>query len=98
EELARRFFAAAEQGDVEALEQLLADDVVVYGDGGGKSPSWPRPIVGRERVSRLFGALGPQMRVLGARVRLHEVNGQPGAVVHDRNGRIINVFSLDIAD
>ena len=35
EELARRFFAAAEQGDVDALEQMLADDVVVFGDGGG---------------------------------------------------------------
>ena len=85
-------------GNVDALVELLAADVVVYGDGGGKSPSWPRPIVGRARVSRLFGALGPQLSVLGATVQLHEVNGQPGAVVHDRDGRVINVFSLDIAD
>ena len=98
ERLAERFFEAVSGGDVEALVEMLAADVVVYGDGGGKSPSWPRPIVGRERVGRLFGALGPQMRVLGATVQLHEVNGQPGAVVHDRNGRVINVFSLDIAD
>jgi RNA polymerase sigma-70 factor, ECF subfamily len=57
--LAERFFAAARDGDVDALAEMLAADVVVYGDGGGKAPSWPRPIVGRDRVSRLFAALGP---------------------------------------
>ena len=43
EELARRFFAAVEQGDTEGLVGLLADDVVMYGDGGGRPPWPPRP-------------------------------------------------------
>lgn len=96
--LAERFFAAVGDGSVEALAEMLAADVVVYGDGGGKGPSWPRPIVGRERVSRLFAGLGADMKDIGVRMELHEVNGQPGALVLDPDDRIVNVLSLDIAD
>jgi RNA polymerase sigma-70 factor (ECF subfamily) len=98
EELARRFFAATEEGDTEGLLDLLAADVVVYGDGGGKAPSWPRPIYGRERVARLFAGLGAQARRLDVRSRAVEVNGQPGAAFFDSEGRLTNVISLDIAD
>ncbi|MGH3091729.1 MAG: sigma factor-like helix-turn-helix DNA-binding protein, partial [Gaiellaceae bacterium] len=98
EELARRFFAACEEGDTEGLLELLAADVVVYGDGGGKAPSWPRPIYGRERVARLFVGVGAQAQRLGVRSRAVEVNGQPGAVFLDPEGRLTNVISLDIAD
>jgi RNA polymerase sigma-70 factor (ECF subfamily) len=98
ERLAERFFAAVGDGSVEALAEMLAADVVVYGDGGGKGPSWPRPIVGRERVSRLFAALGTDMNAVGVRMELHEVNGQPGALVLDQDDRLVNVLSLDIAD
>jgi RNA polymerase sigma-70 factor, ECF subfamily len=98
EELARRFFAAAEEGDVEALEQMLADDVVVYGDGGGKAPSWPRPIVGRKRVSRLMAGVLAQVRKHEGRWRQTEVNGQPGVMFLDSGGRIASVMSVDVAD
>src|SRR5262245_46679281 len=84
--LAERFFAAVGDGDVDGLVELLAADVVVYGDSGGTSPSWPRPIVGRDRVSRLFAGLGRQMGEYGLTVRPHEVNGQPGGTVVDRDG------------
>jgi RNA polymerase sigma-70 factor, ECF subfamily len=96
--LAARFFAAVQDGDIEALVELLAADVVVYGDSGGRAPSWPRPIVGRDRVSRLFAGIGRQLTAMHVTLRLHEVNGQPGAVMLDAEERIINVFSLDIAD
>ena len=98
ERLAAGFFDAVTDGDVDGLVGLLAADVVVYGDGGGKAPSWPRPIVGRERVSALFAGLGRQMTELGITLELHDVNGQPGALVLDAERRITNVFSLDIAD
>jgi RNA polymerase sigma-70 factor, ECF subfamily len=98
DELAARFFAAASDGDLDGLVELLAADVVVYGDGGGKAPQWGRPIVGVDRVSRLFATLGRQMAELGVGVRPHEVNGQPGAVVVDPEGRVVNVFSLEIVD
>jgi RNA polymerase sigma-70 factor, ECF subfamily len=98
ERLAARFFEAVTDGNLDALVEMLAADVVVYGDGGGKVPSWPRPIVGRDRVSRLFAGLGRQMAGLGITLQPHEVNGQPGALVLDAEERITNVFSLDIAD
>jgi RNA polymerase sigma-70 factor (ECF subfamily) len=98
ERLAERFFAAVGDGDVGELVEMLADDVIVYGDGGGMSPSWPRPIVGRDRVSRLMGGLGGLIARHALRIERHEVNGQPGATVVDGEGRIVNVFALDIVD
>ena len=52
DELATRFFAAAEEGDLEGLEELLAHDVVLHGDGGGKAPAIKRAVHGRAKVAR----------------------------------------------
>jgi RNA polymerase sigma-70 factor (ECF subfamily) len=98
QELAERFFAAVTDGDLDRLVETLAADVVVYGDGGGKAPQWMVPIAGVDKVSRLFASVGRQMRELGVRLRPREVNGQPGALVLDAEGRITNVFVLDVAD
>ena len=100
EELAQRFFEAVERGDTDGLIELLAADVVVYGDGGGHPavPSWPRPIYGRDRVSRLFAGLGRQAREAGVAIRRVEVNGQPGGMFVDRDGRLISVLTVDVAD
>jgi RNA polymerase sigma factor (sigma-70 family) len=56
DELARSFFAAAEHGDLEALEALLANDVVLHGDGGGKVPAIARALHGRARVAGTLAA------------------------------------------
>lgn len=100
EELANRFFDAVEEGDMDGLVRSLAAAVVVYGDGGGHPdvPSWPRPIYGRERVAQLLLALRAQGQALGVTVHRTEINGQPGAMFFDPEGRLINVFALDIAD
>ena len=99
DELARRFLAATEDGDLEALEALLADDVVLHGDGGGKAPALARALHGRARVARtLLAWRRAAVRFGGARLRLVDVNGQPGAMVFDPEGKLINVMSLDIAD
>jgi RNA polymerase sigma-70 factor (ECF subfamily) len=98
ERLAARFFRAMAAGDVGRIEKLLAADVVVHGDGGGKAPQWATAIVGIDRVARLLAGVGRQMTELGLVVDLRQVNGQPGAIVRDRDGRITNVFSLDILD
>jgi RNA polymerase sigma-70 factor (ECF subfamily) len=98
EELASRFFEAVDQGDMEGLVSLLAADVVVYGDGGGVAPSWPAPIFGRDRVSKLLIAIGQQTRKLGLVLVPTEINGQPGARVLDSEGRLTNIFSLEIAE
>jgi RNA polymerase sigma-70 factor, ECF subfamily len=98
EQLASRFLEAVGEGDFGALIDLLAADVVVYGDGGGKAPSWPRPIFGRDRVVRLMGAIRQVLAALGVTIRQAEVNGQPGARFFDPSGRLILVWTLDIAD
>jgi RNA polymerase sigma-70 factor, ECF subfamily len=99
EELSRRFFEAVEADDTQALVRLLAADVVIYADGGGKSPAIPRPLYGRERVAHLFGQARPFSQRLGvSSVRYAEVNGQPGALYLDADGHPVLVVSLDIAD
>jgi RNA polymerase sigma-70 factor (ECF subfamily) len=97
DDLARRFFAAIASGNSDALLQLLAKDAIVYGDGGGKAPQWPRPISGQARVADLLSSVGSRLRDLGGQLSLREVNGQPGALVFDREARLINVFTLDIS-
>ena len=99
EELATRFFAAAEEGDLGALEELLAHDVVLRGDGGGKAPAIKRALHGRAKVARTLTA---GMRAIagfgGVSLRREEVNGRPGAVFIDGEGKLIGVISLDIAE
>jgi RNA polymerase sigma-70 factor (TIGR02957 family) len=99
EELANRFFAAAEGGDLEALERLLAHDVVLRGDGGGKAPAVKRAIHGRARVARtLMAWMRAGTRFGGFTSRRKEVNGQPGALFFDREGGLIGVMILDVAE
>jgi RNA polymerase sigma-70 factor, ECF subfamily len=98
DELVERFFAAAERGDLAALEEMLAADVVVYGDGGDKAPSWPKPIYGRERVAKLIAGTLKQAKDVGVTFRAAHINGQPGVVFLDDADRIGAVMSVDVAD
>jgi RNA polymerase sigma-70 factor, ECF subfamily len=96
EAVARRFFEAMTSGDMEALTNMLAADVVVHGDGGGKAPQWTRAIVGVDRVGPLLVGVGRQMEDLGLSLELHQINGQPGAIVRAGDGSIVNVLSVDV--
>jgi RNA polymerase sigma-70 factor, ECF subfamily len=99
EELARRFFRAAGEGDVESLVGMLAADVVAYADGGGKATAFPRPVHGRDKVLRILrgpAARGERLSVSG--IRLAEINGQPGAMFLDPDGVPVVAVSLDIVD
>jgi RNA polymerase sigma-70 factor (ECF subfamily) len=98
EELATRFFAAAEEGDLEGLEELLAHDVVLRADGGGKAPALARAIHGRARAARTLIAGLRALARFGVTSRREEVNGQPGALFFDREGRLISVMSLNVAE
>ena len=99
EELARRFFAAAQEGDLGALEALLAHDVALHGDGGGKVPALARALRGLSRVARTLLAWARQgVGVAGGRIRQVEVNGQPGALLLGRDDTLVGVMALDIAD
>ena len=99
EVLARRFFAAAVDGELEALEELLAHDVVLHGDGGGKAPALAHPVHGRAKVARtLLAWFRAGARIGGVSLQAAEVNGQPGALLFDPEGRLVTVLSVDVAD
>jgi RNA polymerase sigma-70 factor, ECF subfamily len=97
-ELVARFVAAAGDGDLDALVELLAEDAVMVGDGGGRAPAAPEPIHGRERVAKAFIAFARQALRHGARVRAATVNAQPGFLGLDPEGRIISVLAFDVID
>src|SRR5687767_12012544 len=97
DELASRFFAAAQAGDLAGLETLLAHDVVLTGDGGGKVPALARSLQGRERVARTL--LSWSERITGlpeVTLRSAEVNGSAGALLLDSQEKLIGVWVLEI--
>src|SRR3954447_11920488 len=77
-----RFLAAAEEGDLEALEQLLARDAVLYADSGGKATAPPEPLVGAAVIARFMAAIA-QVRADASAFesRRVRVNGQPGRLL-----------------
>jgi RNA polymerase sigma-70 factor (TIGR02957 family) len=99
EELAERFFRAAEQGDLAGLEALLAHDVALTGDGGGKAPALAQTLRGRSRVAQtLVNWFSLASRAPDISLRPVEINGGPGTLIFDSQERLIGVTALDIAD
>ncbi|NBE98447.1 RNA polymerase sigma-70 factor [Nonomuraea sp. KC401] len=98
EELAGRFLDALKEGDVDGLRELLAADVQLVNDGGGKVGG-PRRVCGVEKVIRVLAANVPLFITrTGAVVESREVNGQPGAILRDPDGNILTAWGLDILD
>ncbi|MGW7481218.1 RNA polymerase sigma-70 factor [Nonomuraea muscovyensis] len=98
EQLAGRFFDAFKEGDVDGLTELLAADVTLVGDGGGKTPQWATSVIGPEDVARVLAWLASQFARIGGVVEPQQVNGQPGAIFRDRDGKVLNALALDILD
>ncbi|MFD9871671.1 RNA polymerase sigma-70 factor [Streptomyces niveus] len=98
QELATRFFDALSNGDVGGLQDLLAADVQLVGDGGGKTPQLARAVSGAAGVAKLLGAFIPWLLRVDVTLEPHEVNGQPGAVFRDREGKVLVVLALDVLD
>ncbi|MFD8589712.1 RNA polymerase sigma-70 factor [Streptomyces sp. NPDC059637] len=95
-ELATRFFEALRNGDVDGLQSLLAADVQLVGDGGGKAPQLARAVTGADKVARVLGTGLPLLFRIGVTFEPHEVNGRPGAVFRDRDGRVLYVMVLEV--
>jgi RNA polymerase sigma-70 factor (ECF subfamily) len=93
-----RFLAAAEEGDLEALERLLAADAVFYADHGGKATAPPEPLIGAAAIAR-FVAMVARLRPPEGEFesRLVRVNGQPGRVVRG-GGEVWSVLTVDVVD
>ncbi len=95
-ELAARFFDAVESGDLGGLEALLADDVMLRGDGGGKVPAIARPLVGRARVAKTITNWAKAgRRVGGVRFERTELNGQPGAISRFDDGSLLGAMVIE---
>ena len=98
EDLARKFFEAAAGGDLDSLLGMLAPDAVLHGDGGGKAQAVGKPLAGRLRITRMILGIFRRAPILGISTRLAWVNGQPGAVFYDAEGRVVSVIELEIAE
>jgi RNA polymerase sigma factor (sigma-70 family) len=99
DQLANSFFTALRDGDLQTLEKLLADDVVVHADGGGRIRAITRPMYGRDRIARFLVKTMRAAEPFGGWSLLQlEVNGQSGAMRCDAAGRLSAVLVLDIAD
>ncbi|MES5825344.1 RNA polymerase sigma-70 factor [Streptomyces sp. RG80] len=96
--LAGRFFDALKKGDVDGLRQLLAADAQMVGDGGGKAPQLARTVVGDDHVARLMTSLFHTLASLDVTLEAHALNGQPGAILRDRDGKVVNTWTLDVVE
>ncbi|HEY7595546.1 MAG TPA: RNA polymerase sigma-70 factor [Actinophytocola sp.] len=98
DELAARFFDALLEGDIGGLRELLAADVQLVGDGGGKAPALANSVFGAEKVARVLATNFPVLARIDARMEPHELNGQPGAILRDRDGKVAGTLVLDVLD
>jgi len=94
--LAARFFGALREGDVEGLRELLAADVQLVGDGGGKAPTLAGSVTGAEKVARVLVSVFPWLVRIDVTLEPREVNGQPGAIVRDRDNKVLSTLTLDV--
>jgi RNA polymerase sigma-70 factor (ECF subfamily) len=96
--MAERFLAAIATGDAARVSRLLADDVVWEGDGGGQRMSWPRPVVGADRVARgWIGVMGKIPVLANLSPMIVDINGAP-AVVSLNGGALDRVITCDVRD
>jgi RNA polymerase sigma-70 factor (ECF subfamily) len=98
EKLAAQFFGALREGDVDGLRELLAADASLVGDAGGKAPALARSIIGAEKVARVLASIFPWLVRIEVRLEPREVNGQPGAIFRDRDGKVLNTMALEVLD
>jgi RNA polymerase sigma-70 factor, ECF subfamily len=96
EELATRFFDALRDGDIDGLRELLAADVEMVADSGGKAPALARSVFGADNVARVLVSVFPLLIKIDARVEPCALNGQPGAIVRDRDGKVVGTLTLDV--
>lgn len=96
EQLTARLLTALDSGDMEGLRELMATDIQVSSDSGGKAPSLPKAVVGADKAVRLLISAWSQLTELGLAMEVHEVNGQPGVLFRDSAERVISVTMLDV--
>jgi RNA polymerase sigma-70 factor (ECF subfamily) len=87
--LAAAFRIASESGDTQALRRLLAEDAVLYTDGGGRRPAALHPIYGAEKILRFLAGIARKNPALPAiQARAATINGLAGFVLREQDGSI----------
>ncbi len=90
------FIAAARQGDLHALEGLLASDVVSYSDGGGVVRAAQKPVQGRDRVAKFISSVSSHFWA-GVTISFVEANGQ-GCMLMSREGDVVALATVDASE
>ena len=90
------FFQACQEGDMQGLQEMLAQDVVSWADSGGKVPSARRLVIGSGAVARLWLGLARKVPAALA-LSIAEVNGAPAAVLW-LDDSLYSVLTLDVLD
>jgi RNA polymerase sigma-70 factor (ECF subfamily) len=98
DKLAARFFSALAEGEVASLQKLLAADVSMVGDSGGKAPALARSVIGAQKVARVLALTFPWLARIDVTLEPRELNGQPGAIFRDRDGKVLHALALDVLD
>jgi RNA polymerase sigma-70 factor (ECF subfamily) len=97
-ELAKAFFTASRSGDMTALAAMLAADVSVHADGGGKRPAATQPIFGFDAVMKVHEYLADRFRKNSSKlVRAGFINGLPGFITLEADGEL-QTTALEIED
>ncbi|KAA1395213.1 RNA polymerase sigma-70 factor [Aeromicrobium ginsengisoli] len=96
--LAARFFDALLGGDVDGLQDLLAADVQMVGDGGGKAPAFARIVHGAANVARVLAGNFPLLAEIDVHLQPRLLNGDPGVVLRDRDDRVVGTMTLEVLD
>ena len=93
-DMLKRFMAAAESGDFDAIKSMFTPDALMTSDGGGKAIAVFRPLLGAERIARLWWAISRRPEAPGIERRLVRVNGEVGVAFYFR-GRLHSVATVD---
>jgi RNA polymerase sigma-70 factor, ECF subfamily len=94
-EVLTRFLTTLQAGNINELMSLMADDISVQGDGGGKAPAAVEPVAGREAVARLFVGLSRLVEP-GQTITVVPINGKDGILVRDSQGRVTDAICFEI--
>jgi RNA polymerase sigma-70 factor (ECF subfamily) len=97
DQIARAFFSAARDGDTVALSALLARDVEIHSDGGGKVIAFRNVVRGIDRALRLFAGLRRKYSSAPTLLRTATINGLPGYISIDR-GDVLQTTALEVRD
>jgi RNA polymerase sigma-70 factor (ECF subfamily) len=96
ERIAMSFLSALATGDIDQIERLLAEDAVLYSDGGGKAAAARNPIYGANKIARFFAGIRPKLPA-DLQARPVYINGEPGVILM-ADGQLYGTWVVECAE